>query len=287
MGLLALAGIAAWRQAQVWLPVSRGEFPDGTEYLRTGTGETDVLWVVGSPIRAAPPSRLVQQLLSLQYRPLLEAGCSVWTVGRRRHLPAGHTVQDMADDLAALIEQQFDGHVELVVGVSFGGFVGQYLAARHPTVLSRLALVVSGWRTDPWSREIDRRFVAALRAGDKPAARAISMEYLAPAGSDPPSLPPFVTAMLWRLMGLDGIPLGDLALEAAAEVDTRAVLPEIELPVLLVAGDRDRFFPPDVVEETAALLPDCTLVWHEGQGHLDAAGDVQTAREILDFLRGG
>lgn len=55
-------------------------------------------------------------------------------------------------------------------------------------------------------------------------------------------------------------------MEAEAELacDARDVLPLIPVPVLLVGGDRDPYFPKEVYEETARLIPDCTLRMYEG-----------------------
>jgi pimeloyl-ACP methyl ester carboxylesterase len=110
-------------------------------------------------------------------------------------------------------------------------------------------------------------------------------EYLLPAKS-----------MRWvrRLIGLvfgrfiplgHGCPPGDILVESQAEVafDARAVLPRIQAPVLLICGDRDRFFPRDVVEETASLIPGCTLVWYKG-GHMRAGSSKRLADDILAFV---
>lgn len=285
VGVAGVAAAAGWWRVQSILPsdVQTGVFPNGMEYMRSGTGSKTLLWLIGSPMRAVPPRRLVQRAATMMYRPFLDAGYTVWTVGRRRNMPQGHTIPEMADDYARLIEDQFGGVVEVVVGESFGGMIGQYLAARHPDRFRHLALIIAGCELSGWCEEIDHRFIAALRAGDAAAAHGISLEYFMPHGKE--STRRLLGSALWRLMGLDGVPVGDLIVETEAGIafDSRAVLPGITMPVLLIAGDRDRFFPRAVIEETAALIPTCTLICHEGQGHMDVANDPRAAREILDF----
>src|SRR5688500_9012889 len=75
------------------------------------------------------------------------------------------------------------------------------------------------------------------------------------------------------LLAEKNYPRSDLLIELEAEIayDARPVLPRIEAPVVLVSGDRDQFFPIEVVEETARLIPDCKLVRYDGQGHMKAA----------------
>ena len=81
-------------------------------------------------------------------------------------------------------------------------------------------------------------------------------------------------------------PPADLSVEIEAEMsfDSRPVLPRIERPVLLLSGDRDRFFPMEVVEETVRLIPDCTLVLYEGKGHMKVATSGRVAHDVLAFV---
>jgi pimeloyl-ACP methyl ester carboxylesterase len=83
-----------------------------------------------------------------------------------------------------------------------------------------------------------------------------------------------------------GIPPQDYLTEQRAEegFDSRPVLPRIRVPVLLLGGDRDRFFTRDVVEETARLIPECTLIWYRRQGHLRAGTNKRIAQDVLSFM---
>lgn len=281
LGLVGLAAAGWWRLNAVLPDVRSGSFPNGMEYLRSGAGPKTLLVIIGSPLRGAPPHRLVQRTAGLMYRPFLDAGYTVWAVGRRRTMPQSHAITDMADDYAALIEDQFGGAVDLVVGESFGGMIGQYLAALHPDRFRHLALIVTGCELSPWSEEIDRRFIAALRADDTAATGAIWLEYLMPHSNG--FTRRLLGGALWRLMGLDGVPAADLIVETEAGLtfDSRGVLPGITIPVLLIAGDRDPFFPRAVIDETAALIPNCTLILHEDQGHAEVVNDPRTVREVL------
>jgi hypothetical protein len=79
----------------------------------------------------------------------------------------------------------------------------------------------------------------------------------------------------------------DVMVEAEAEVacDAREVLPDIPVPVLLVCGDQDPGFSKEVYEETARLIPDCTLRMYEGIGHVGASRDKRFPQDVLDFVR--
>ncbi len=262
-----------------------GKFGNGMEYVTWGSGPKTLLFIQGGPGSSAVPNSMGLRMFRRRLDPFANAGYAVWVVTRRRHMPAGHTVADMADDYAQVINQEFGGRVDLVVGVSYGGIIAPYLAAFHPHSFGHMAMVVAGAEISDWGKDVDSRMGAALARGDAAGAGTVFAEYLLPAMS---------ARWARRLIGLvfgrfiplgHGCPPGDILVESQAEVafDARAVLPRIQAPVLLICGDRDRFFPRDVVEETARLIPGCTLVWYKG-GHMRAGSSKRLANDILAFV---
>ena len=57
-------------------------------------------------------------------------------------------------------------------------------------------------------------------------------------------------------------------LQSAGEHDATDLLPEIDVPVLVFAGDRDSFTPPRYAEAMAAALPKGELVMIPGGTHV-------------------
>jgi pimeloyl-ACP methyl ester carboxylesterase len=173
-----------------------------------------------------------------------------------------------------------------VVGESYGGLIGQYLAAFHPGSFSHMAMVVAGLAAVPgWVADVDSRYGAALARGDTAGAGTVAAEYLLP-GKSVRWLRRLIGPVFGRFMfaGYD-CPPGDILAEAQAEAafDSRAVLPRIQDPVMLICGDRDRFIPKDAAEETAKLIPGCTLIWHKG-GHLRAGSSRRATDDVLAFV---
>ncbi|SOD98422.1 alpha/beta fold hydrolase [Blastococcus haudaquaticus] len=263
----------------------RGAFPNGMEYLTWGDGPRTLLSVLGGPGSFVPTGTMARMLVR-QARPYVAAGYTVWIVTRRRDMPDGHGIADMAGDYAQVVAEQFGGRVDLVVGESYGGMVAQYLAALHPERLGHLALVVSGCEVSAWGKDVDARLGAALARGDVGASGTAFAEYLLP--GDRLRLPRrLLGPLIGRVLFADEVcPPGDVLVEVEAELafDSRAVLPAVRVPVLMVSGSRDRFFPPDVVEETAALIPDCTVVRYRGKGHLGTGTDKRVAADVLAFV---
>jgi pimeloyl-ACP methyl ester carboxylesterase len=222
------------------------------------------------------------------FDPFVAAGYTVWFVTRRRGMPQGHTVADMADDYARVISEDLGGRVDLVVGESFGGMIAQYLAARHGARCGRVAVVIAAAEVSAWGREVDARLADALARDDTAGVGSAFAEY---------ALPGERSGRVRRLVGrwigpslLSGkhFPPGDLLVETEAEMafDARPVLPGIGVPVVLLCGDSDRFFPREVVEETARLIPDCTLIWYEGKGHLKVGASRRVPLDVLAFVDG-
>ncbi len=259
-----------------------GTFPNSVEYLTWGDGPRTLLLLPGGP-GSSVPSGLMRRASMRWCAPFLAAGYTVWLLTRRRHMPAGHSVADIADDYAGLIAEQFGGSVDVVVGESYGGMVAQLLAAAHPSCASQVALVVTGCEVNAWGKAVDRRLADALRRGDRTTAGAAFAEYVLPGDRWEP-----VRRLLGPLVArsaLSGTSTEDLLVELESEMafDSRSALPRITAPVLLICGDRDQFFTREVIEETAELIPDCRLTWYPGAGHVRAASSSRVPRDVLAF----
>ena len=73
--------------------------------------------------------------------------------------------------------------------------------------------------------------------------------------------------------------------EAINALDAREILPSIGVRVLLVCGDRDRWFASDAHQQTADLIPNCTLKMYQGKDHMGAMFDKRLPRDVLDFVQ--
>lgn len=262
-----------------------GRFSNGMEFLTWGDGPRTLLFLPGGPGSAIPTGRLSRMSHSW-FDSFIEAGYAVWYVTRRRNMPVGHSVEDMANDYAQVITDEFGGRVDLVVGESYGGMIAQYLAALHDETWVHLALVVAAAEVDDWGKEVDSRLSAALSRGDRSGFGTAFAEYVLPGERSRWArrlLGPWIGR---SLLSGKNYPPADLAVEIEAEIafDSRPVLPRIVKPVLLICGDRDQFFPIEVVEETVSLIPDCTFVRYDGQGHMKAATNKRVAPDVLAFV---
>lgn len=262
-----------------------GMLANGMEYSTWGAGRKTLLFIPGGP-GSGVPHGVMARMARRWFAPFVEAGYAVWYVTRRRNMPPGHSVADMADDYAHVISVSLGGRVDLVVGESYGGMIAQHLAARHGDATGHLAIVVAAAEVSDWGKEVDSRLAAALARDDTVAVGMAFAEYALP-GDRNRWIRRLVGGWIGRsLLSGRSFPPGDLLVEAEAELsfDARRSLARIEVPVVLLCGDRDRFFPTDVVDETARLIPDCTLVRYEGQGHMQVATSSRVVHDVLAFV---
>jgi pimeloyl-ACP methyl ester carboxylesterase len=195
----------------------------------------------------------------------------------------------MAGDYATLIHDQFDGGVDLVLGLSYGGMITFYLAADHPECADHFVVCGAAHEITARGKDVDYRMALGVSTGNRVAAGMAMGEYLL-AGDRFRWLRRLLAPVLGSLTG--GVPhehyRHDVMVEAEAEraYSARDVLARIKVPVLMLCGEEDIFFPVDTAREAASLIPDCTLVTFPGQGHIKASNNKRIGSEVVSFVHG-
>lgn len=288
-GLLG-GGAMAWVRSRLQgipTPVT-GIFPNGMAYARLGTGPRTALWIRGGPGNVVPVGQLFLASSASILRPFLDRGYTMWVVTRRRNMPEGYTIEDMAEDYASLIGDEFSGKVELVIGEEpYGGMIGFSLAARHPDRLDYLAVLLAAAKMSEESKELELGFARLMSEHRTSEAGALLIRFMFPERRLP-GIDRVLGAALVRVgFGkLHAHFASDVLVEANAVsvFDGRNVLPQITTPVLLIGCDRDAAFSEDTYEETALLIPDCTLRMYEDKTAFQAITDRRIVSDVLDFV---
>ncbi|HUA72472.1 MAG TPA: alpha/beta fold hydrolase [Solirubrobacteraceae bacterium] len=248
--------------------------------LIAGDGPTLVVLAGLSPdvgVAPGPMRRMHEQAL----RPWTD-GHRAFYINRRPGLPIGLSMRTLAADHAVAIADTFGEPVD-VLGLSTGGSIAQQLAADHPAAVGRLVLISTACRLGRNGRSAQRRIAARVRAGAARQALAVAAAELVP----PWRGRHLAAAVAWTVGArwFRAEDLNDMAttIEAEDEFDL-ARCPTIRSRTLLIAGGRDRFYEPELFEETARLIPGCRLSLHPGRGHITVTATPRTVAEALGFL---
>ena len=163
--------------------------------------------------------------------------------------------------------------------------VAQEVMARRPELVGKLVLCGTspsfGKPDGDWQRCFIAERMAPLDAGQTMAQLAAR---LVPEMTGPAALPEGLQLAM-HSMSLVNPSTYRRALEALVTFDRRANLPNIAVPTLVIAGERDRNAPPAVMKKMAAAIPRSTYIALEGIGHLqNLEAPDQFDALVLNFL---
>jgi pimeloyl-ACP methyl ester carboxylesterase len=97
----------------------------------------------------------------------------------------------------------------------------------------------------------------------------------------------FWGGVLWLFASLTRIedPSGMVAVLMAEDAfDLGNRLHEITAPTLLIGGDRDCNYSPDLMKQTAERIPHARLIMYPGRHHNETLTDRRLFHDILAFL---
>lgn len=248
-----------------------------TDYIRFGRGSRTLVMIpgVGDGFKTVRGMALP---FSLLYRKLAKH-FTVFVFSRRNELPEGITTRAMADDLSAAMAQLGLADA-VVVGVSQGGMIAQWLAVDHPDKVSHLVLTVTMARPNETVREVLASWIDMARRGDykgimlDDAARSYS------AKKRKRSL------LMYRLFGNLGKPKDFtrfiIQAESCLTHDACEELGRISCPTLVIGGSEDAIVTGEASAELAEKIPGSRLKMYEGLSH----GLYEEAPDFLDQIIG-
>ena len=264
-----------------------GYFHNGLPYNRMGCGPRNLVIFQGLMFENKPLSARWVRLYSRYYK-YLEEDYTTYIVLRKPGLPDGYSMQNMSDDYATMIKEEFGEPVD-VIGVSTGGSIAQHFAANHPALVRKLIIHSSAYILSDSTKRVQMRVGHLARQRRWRAVYATMFSPMLPRSG----AKMYITRpLVWigsLLAGIFGAPKdpSDLVVTIEAE-DTfnfKDRLVQITAPTLVVAGDKDPFYPEALFRETAEGIPNARLILYKGMGH--PAGGKQFRHDVLTFLKEG
>jgi pimeloyl-ACP methyl ester carboxylesterase len=159
--------------------VREGQTEAGLAYLSFGEGPPLVVFP-GLGMTNANPSGIQRRGEMRLLAPLARV-FTVHRISRRVGLASGTTMEDLANDYAVALDEEFGEPVN-VLGISTGGFLAMQLAADRPELVSRLVVAGAACRLSEHGRRFQRRTATFSRAPTGP--RRYGRSKPRPAGRD-------------------------------------------------------------------------------------------------------
>jgi 3-oxoadipate enol-lactonase len=196
--------------------------------------------------------------------------------GLSENSPGPYSIEMLADDVLELAD-----HLGLskftFVGLSIGGLIAQQIAVKAPERLSALVICDSAAKIgndESWNARID----AVTKNGLSSITDAVMQRWFTPE---------FHAGKQMELAGwiqmLLGTPDDGYAAACAAlrEADLTQAIASITAPTLVICGDGDQSTPPELVKETAALIPGARFEIIQGCGHIPPAEQPEALLALL------
>jgi 3-oxoadipate enol-lactonase len=145
-----------------------------------------------------------------------------------------------------------------LVGLSMGGRIARNVALHYPERLHSLTLINSTPGFDSLSTDRVRKFVVERNTRSADSVRQLLGSRARPGAFE--ELTESI-ALLHEKSYLKTV-------EASVAQDRAAPIEKIRVPTLIIGGDEDSVYPPELAHDMARRIPGAELVMMEGGGHL-------------------
>lgn len=249
------------------------------DYISFGSGSDTLIMLpgVGDGFKTA---KGIAVPFSLMYRCFAE-DFRVLVFSRRNKMLKGFTTEDMADDIAAIMEKLGIGSA-YVFGVSQGGMIAQQMAIHHPEKVKSLVLAVTAPRPNDVMREALGTWLEMADRGDykgimlDTAERSYTGAYLERGRR--------MNNLLALAKPKDYTRFRILC-ESCLEHDAYDVLGRISCPGFIIGAAQDRVLGAEASRELAERIPSSELFIYDGYSHgvYEQAKDFNS--RVLEYLK--
>jgi 3-oxoadipate enol-lactonase len=199
------------------------------------------------------------------------------------------TVEDLTLDMVNLLDHLGIDRVT-VCGLSLGGMIAQYLAADHPARVN--GLVVANSCVDSTAPEVVAAIDSWIEMFEKPNGPLLRMQAVWPQMLNgryraSPTADAFLAS--WRRINgkIPGTSFANVA-RGLQQFKSVEQLKKVKVRSLVIAGELDRLFPPNVCQQVANLISGADFTVIGGAGHLSSLDSPKEFNEVLvRFLSGG
>lgn len=202
-------------------------------------------------------------LLAKPYTPFF-GQYTVYMFSRKKDMPAGHSIRDMADDQAEAMDT-LGIRRACILGVSQGGMIAQYLAIDHPEMAEKLVLAVTAPRANRVVQDCVKEWISLASQGKHKELMIDTAEK----SYSPAYLKKY--RKLYPLLGFVGKPTDYtrflINANAILGFDASSKLNRIACPTLIIGGETDKTVGVQASYEMQEQIRNSTLYVYPGLGH--------------------
>lgn len=176
------------------------------------------------------------------------------------------SIADMARDAWAQLADLPAATPVLLCGFSMGGYVAIGMLAQPQRAVTGLVLLDTSGRPESADGELARAKTIAAFERNFPKVVETMLAYSThPDHHQDGALFDALRALMLPVGGETAV---RQTRAVAARADHRAMLAQLNLPVVVLCGRADKVTPPELSQELAELIPTARLQWLEQSGHM-------------------
>jgi len=193
------------------------------------------------------------------------------------------TMQQMADDVAGILDALGIGEPVAFCGLSMGGYVAWQFWERHRRRLAALILCDTRAAADTPEAAANRHTTAEEVLRDGPDALAETMIPKLLCEATRKDNPDLVTSLRRVIRATDPRGIAAASRGMAERPDFTPRLPEIDCPTLVVVGEHDAISTVDEMRSIAGAIPGAELAVISHSGHMSP---MENPEEVNSALAG-
>ncbi len=244
-------------------------FGEGKKNLVVLPGLSDGLWTVNGKA----------WLLAGTYKKFFK-DYTVYMFSRKNVIPEGYSIKEMADDQATAMKN-LGIEKAIVMGVSQGGMIAQFLAANYPELVKKLLLVVTAPYANETIKEVVTKWIDMTTSSTHTelmldtAEKVYTKEY-----NENNKKYLSVLARFTKPKNYDRFRKNAYAILG---FDARPVLSQIKCPTYIMSGNCDNTVGNDAPYELRDGISNNELIIFDGLGHGLFEEDRNFYSKVLDI----
>ncbi len=244
-------------------------FGEGKKKLIVLPGLSDGLWTVKGKA----------WLLSGSFKHFFK-DYTVYMFSRKNDLPENYSIKEMADDQAEAMKN-LGIDKAIVMGVSQGGMVSQFLAANYPELVEKLILVVTAPYANGTIKSVVTKWIDMTKSDSYTNLMLDTAEKVYTEKFNEKNKK--ILPMLARITKPASYDRFLTNAHAILNFDAREELAKITCPTYIMAGNKDNVVGNEAPYELKAGIKDSEMMIFDGLGHGLFEEDKNFYNKVLEY----